>query len=242
MIWRQRLEGNAVGSVIRPRWAQEVFVRAFWLAVSESPEWIAEKLDAQLSLLCSAFDANSWQTNGGDSWQGSDQELADIVRRFSDDDDNEPNPTEGYSLTLRGAGPKTAIEVRVSAGCVSAGTQIPRHRLWIGMKEKIEGGMSVDVGDKVSAATAELWRPAALVLDNNSVGKIVRRGGWKIDVGYRTWISSQIGQVTSLAEGLSSVELDGGSLISAPDGWPAAKVASAMVATLAANGLDDVPH
>ncbi len=57
---------------------------------------------------------------------------------------------------------------------------------------------------------------------------------------YRTWISTEVGTVSRVANGLSATELAGGTLLSAPDDWPADRVA-AMTETLAGNGRDEVP-
>lgn len=81
-----------------------------------------------------------------------------------------------------------------------------------------------------------------LVLSDDPVRQIARRGGWKICVGYRAWIRSDVGAVSRLADGLTAIEMSGGTLISAPDDWPADQVVTAMTETLAANGLDEVPH
>lgn len=50
------------------------------------------------------------------------------------------------------------------------------------------------------------------------------------------------GEVNQVDEGLTLTELAGGFLISAPDAWPADRVVAAMTATLAVNGLDEIPH
>ncbi|WP_235678735.1 hypothetical protein [Mycolicibacterium aubagnense] len=80
------------------------------------------------------------------------------------------------------------------------------------------------------------------VLSDNPVRQLARRGNWKISVGYRTWISCEVGAVNQVADGLTATELAGGILISAPDDWSAARVVAAMMETLAANELDEVPH
>lgn len=87
-----------------------------------------------------------------------------------------------------------------------------------------------------------MWQPSAVRLADAVVNSIARRGGWKIGVGYRLWIRKDVGTVETLAEGLTSREFATGTLISAPDDWPADKVVSAMTATLADNGLDEIPH
>ncbi|AYE95832.1 hypothetical protein C0J29_14480 [Mycobacterium paragordonae] len=98
------------------------------------------------------------------------------------------------------------------------------------------------MGDALCAAVAEAWTPAALSLSDLLVTRTARRGGWKIPVGYRTWVNTELGTISQLEEGLTSTELAGGMLISAPDEWPADRVVAAMTATLAANGLEEIPH
>ncbi|MGW0163029.1 hypothetical protein ACWDUN_27285 [Mycobacterium sp. NPDC003323] len=92
------------------------------------------------------------------------------------------------------------------------------------------------------AAVASTWQPATLKLTDAATNSAARRGNWKIGIGYRTWISTEVGTITQSAEGLSVSELAGGTLISAPDDWPADRVVAAMTQTLAMNGLDEVPH
>ncbi|WP_394330606.1 hypothetical protein [Mycobacteroides abscessus] len=51
-----------------------------------------------------------------------------------------------------------------------------------------------------------------------------------------------VGTVSQIADGLTATELAGGTLISAPDTWPAERVVAAMAETLATINLDEVPH
>jgi len=37
--------------------------------------------------------------------------------------------------------------------------------------------------------------------------RCIARGDWKIGVGYRTWISVQLGTVSRVADGLTAMEL-----------------------------------
>ncbi|MCV7094341.1 hypothetical protein I2456_00205 [Mycobacterium kubicae] len=98
------------------------------------------------------------------------------------------------------------------------------------------------MGDTLCVAVVEAWKPLALSLADSAVNRTARRGGWKIPVGYRTWISGRVGPIKKLAKGLASRELAEGRLISAPDDWPADRVVAAMTATLTTNGLDEVSH
>ncbi|MGH3954896.1 MAG: hypothetical protein ACRDTI_12740 [Mycobacterium sp.] len=110
------------------------------------------------------------------------------------------------------------------------------------LKEKAPGAITSPIGDAICAAIAESWHPANIVWTNSETSSTARRGNWKIGVGYRTWISSEVGAVNHLVDTLTATELAGGTMVSAPDDWPAARVVEAVTATLRENGLDEVPH
>ncbi|ALI27550.1 hypothetical protein XA26_37290 [Mycolicibacterium fortuitum] len=151
-------------------------------------------------------------------------------------------PSEGYAMVLSGVGPAVAAKVWIDAGSTGLGRRVPVHRLHIDLREATPGGITSEVGDTVCAAVASAWRPATLTLTDTATNRLARHGGWKIGAGYRTWISSEVGTVSRVADGLTATELAGGTLISAPDDGPAEQVVAAMTETLAANGLDEVPH
>ncbi|WP_237075868.1 hypothetical protein [Mycobacteroides abscessus] len=233
----------------QPVWAQAAFVNAFWVATSETPEWIAAHTDALLTRLGSALGVSSWQTYKGDHWEGSPENLANIVRRFIDRDaptadypDGEPLLVNGYTFSVSGEGPGIRLSVRVAAGSIAVGRRVPSHTLSIDLRETTAGAVTSELGDILCSIVAQEWQPAALELADTSVALLARRGNWKIGIGYRTWISAQVAAVTQVADGLTMSKLAGGTLISAPDDWPAARVVEAMTATLRANGLDEVPH
>lgn len=228
-----------------PVWAQDAFVRGFWVATGESPEWIAARTQALLSELQSAFDIANWQTTQGQRWEGTPEELANLVRSNSTRDPDVPDqslPVEGYSFTVSGAGPRVGMHVRIAAGAATVGRRHPGHTLTIDLREMVPNGVTAADGDAACAATARAWHPSTFALYDPPVNVEARRGGWKIPIGYRTWISNQVGAVSRIAEGLASIELAEGTLVSAPDDWSADRVVTAMTTTLTANGLDEIPH
>lgn len=246
-----KLDSEAMTTVTTPQpvWAQAAFVNALWVATSETPEWIAAHTDALLTRLGSALGVSSWQTYKGDRWEGSPENLANIVRRFivrdrptADDPDGEAVPENGYSFIVSGAGSGIELDVRVAAGSVALGGRIPAHTLAVKFRQTATGTVTSEVGDAICVAVAEAWKPASFELADTLINRTARRGGWKIGVGYRTWISAQVAAVTQVADGLTMSKLAGGTLISAPDDWPAARVVEAVTATLRENGLDEVPH
>ncbi|SIB66702.1 hypothetical protein [Mycobacteroides abscessus] len=232
-----------------PVWgSQRANIRAIWAATGEPAEWIAARTDAMLDALKSAFDVPEWRLTNGQRWEGSPDALTEIVLGHpvceldGGDETGDPIPGEGYAFTVSGVGTRVAPRVRVAAGNAVAGRRLPTHNLVLELREMYLGAVTAADGDAVCAAIAEVWQPGMLVLSDDPVRQLARRGNWKIGVGYRTWISKEVGEINHLVDLLSATELAGGTLISAPDDWPASRVVEAMTATLRENGLDEVPH
>ncbi|MGV0812319.1 hypothetical protein ABQF34_10190 [Mycolicibacterium boenickei] len=239
----------SVKTVVHPVWGHDAFVRSFWVATGESPEWIASRTDALLRALSPVFGISTWTTYTGDHWEGSLDTLAEVVRGFvvrdrptAGDPDGDVLSDEGYSFIVSGEGSGVDVEVRVAAGAQVLAARLPMHTLAIKLREKVPGSLTSEQGDAVCAAVASTWRPSYLKLTDSATNRAARRGNWKIGIGYRTWISSEVGAISRVADGLIATELAGGTLISAPDDWPAERVVAAMTETLSVNGLDEVPH
>jgi hypothetical protein len=239
----------SVETSVRPVWVHDAFVRSLWVATGESPEWIAARTDALLGALGPAFGISAWTTDKGDRWEGSVENLSAIVRRFvvrdkptAGEPDGELLATEGYSFIVSGAGSGVDVELHVAAGAQVLAERLPMHTLSIKLREKAPGSLTGELGDAVCAAVASTWHPSNLKLTDSATNRAARRGNWKIGIGYRTWISAEVGTVSRVSDGLTASELAGGTLISAPDDWPAERVVAAMTETLSANGLDEVPH
>lgn len=214
-----------------------------------SPEWIADHTDGLLRQLKSSFGVSEWELTGGQRWAGSPSALANIVRKHpvrelvgGSEEIDDVLPGEGYSFVVSGAGPRVALRLWIAAGHPAVGSRLPRRRLNIEVREAQIGAVSAADGDAVCSAVARAWAPATLALTDSAVRSLARRGNWKIGVGYRTWISSEVGAVSQVSAGLTTSEVAGGTMISAPDEWPAEHVVAAMMETLNSNELDEVPH
>lgn len=233
-----------------PIWAtQSANVHAVWVASGESPEQIATQTDALLGALRSAFEVSEWQLTDGQVWEGSLDELSQIVRSNpvrefvgASEEIGDEVPGEGYSFVATGAGPRVWLRAWIAAGNSVVGSRLPRRRLTVELREVYTGALTGADGDAVSRAVASAWKPATFDLADDPVRRLARRGNWKIGVGYRTWISKEVGEINHLVDLLTATELAGGTLISAPDDWPASRVVEAVTATLRENGLDEVPH
>ncbi|MEC4856741.1 hypothetical protein R2325_14125 [Mycobacteroides chelonae] len=233
-----------------PIWAtQSANVRAVWVAAGESPEQIATQTDSLLGELRSAFEIPEWRLTDGQPWAGSLDELAEIVRSNpvrelvgASEEIGNVLPGEGYSFVASGSGPRVWLRAWIAAGNPVVGSRLPRRRLTVELREVYAGALTSADGDAVCQAVASAWKPAMCDLTDDPVRRLARRGNWKIGTGYRTWISKEIGEIDHLVDLLTTTELAGGTLISAPDDWPASRVVEAVTATLRENGLDEVPH
>lgn len=224
-------------------------MRSFWIATGESPEWIASRTDGLLTALGGVFGIGAWITDKGDRWEGSAETQAAIVRRFavrdrptSGDPDGEILAEEGYSFIVSGLGTGFDVEIHVAAGAHVLAERLPMQTLGVKLRQKEPGRLTSELGDAVCGAVASTQRPSTLRLADAATNRIARRGNWKIGVGCRTWISAEVGTVGWVAGGLAATELAGGTLISAPDDWPAEQVVAGMTDTLSVNGLDEVPR
>lgn len=235
-----------VTSQTQPVWVPRPFVRALWVATSESPEWILKRTNAFTDQLQRLFGVGSWRTPDNDAWNGTEEEQTRILLStvFVNDayEPPQPEPESGYRLLLRGHGSGVDIDVSVVAGASTVGGRLPGHYLNVDVRESIPGTFTSEGADALCAAVASTWQPATLKFTDIATNSAARRGNWKIGIGYRTWISTDVGTVAQAAEGLTVSELAGGTMISAPDHWPADRVVAAMTQTLAMNGLDEIPH
>ncbi|AQA06315.1 hypothetical protein BVC93_11450 [Mycobacterium sp. MS1601] len=110
------------------------------------------------------------------------------------------------------------------------------------MRELVDGAVTSAVRDTICAHVAGTFAPAMLTLSDAAVNRLARRGGWKIGVGYRTWISNEVGSVDHAADGLTFTSVAGGNMLSTPDDCSAEQVVAAMTETLTRNSLDEIPH
>ncbi|SHT46663.1 Uncharacterised protein [Mycobacteroides abscessus subsp. abscessus] len=242
------LESETVDTA-SPAWARESFLRAIWAEAGASPESISARTYELLFKIGKSLGITHWDLSDGGHWDGNGSELAEIIlrnpvrgRSSAEFPIGEALTKDGYSLTFLGSGPTVSTQVRLNAGHISAGGRIPSHHVMVYLNEKTPGAITSPIGEVICAAIAESWQPSNIVWTNSIVSSTARRGNWKIGVGYRTWISAEVGTVSHLVDSLTATELAGGTLISAPDDWPATRVVEAMTATLRENGLDEVPH
>lgn len=140
----------------------------------------------------------------------------------------QPEPDSGYRLLLRGHGSGVDIDVSVVAGARTPGGRVPGHYLNVDVRESIPGTFTSEGADALCPAVASTWQPATLKFTDAAHQQRSAARQLEDGIGYRTWISADVGTVAEAAEGLAVNELANGTMISAPDHWPADRVVAAM--------------
>lgn len=213
--------------------------RTVWLGSEEPIAWIAERIGVFLDGLSTAFEVDEWfDFFAKKTWSGSaevrEQLVSDGVSR---DDRGVAWPRSGYSLTLSSRGSAVNMQAWINAGSVGVGRNLPAHTvdLWLWWQpENAPSGAQID---SMFAPTIEAWDPIAASFTDLSIG----RSGWQTQPGWRVWLRNDVGRFETLGEGLSAVELAGGTLLKAPDDWIPEQVESVVGGTLEANGLTVLP-
>ncbi len=224
-------------------WSGKAVINAVWVATKEPDDWIVARLDALFDAVTESLGVGRWQASSGARWAGSPADKAAVVRSFAATDPFvDPEPGAGVTFTVSGAGDRVGLHVRVSAGSDTLGRRIPLHTLGIELRNMVPGGVDTTVGDTLVAAVAEHWRPAVVTLADLDLIRAARRGGWKVDFGYRVWLAPEVGSIGPVATGADIAQLAGGTLIAVPDDWPAQQVVDVVGATLAMNGIDEIPR
>lgn len=223
-----------------PWGTHEAHINAVWLAREETVETLRARIDAMLSGFGPVVGDGDWDTTAGPQWAGTDEQKADLVRAgVTIDDSDQPRPDSGYSVYLS-SGDEIILHAHVMAGSKFSGRRIIENMLMINIYST-PGMFTNAAAESVLATTIDAWNPAAAVLRNTDVAKESCRGGWFIPVGYRLWLSTTVGGITTAADGIEIERTSTGTLLRAPDDWTARQVTDAMVTTLHANDLDKVP-
>lgn len=213
--------------------------RTVWLGSEEPIAWIAERTGAFLDGLGAVFGVDEWYDFfGKTTWPASpearEQLVADGVHR---DDNGVAWPRSGYSLTMSSRGSAVSMQAWITAGRVGFGRNLPAHTVDLWMWWRSEDSPSGEQIESMFAPTIDAWDPVAASFTDLDIG----RSGWQTQPGWRVWLRNDIGRFETLAEGLSAVELGGGTLLRAPDDWTPEQVESVVGGTLEANGLTVLP-
>ena len=218
----------------------DISVYACWTRLSETPEDIAHRTMCFMKEFSTRIKTGPWEPLKS-KWDGTEAGLVEVVKRNPiTDDDGEPIPGDGYSITLNNDRGPLNTHFNVDAGEDQLFERIasPRFTQKYYHSEHASAG---ELWDASIHAAVTAFDPAFVTGQERAVLRMTRRGGWKISFGYRVWINDWVGNVTTHAKDLITKRLGNDTLIRVPDTWPAQQVVDALTKTFQANNLDEVP-
>ena len=216
---------------------------AVWTHTSETPEWIAARGDAVRRVLADLFGIERWTINAEAPWEGDEADLAELVRaRPVSEAMGVPDPKQGYGVGLHGKGPIATAGVHINAGTAWIGRRLPAHVAHVDVFAAPDAPLPDGYEQTIIAAMAEHFDAIQVDQSDLEVFRLSKRGGWKIPLAYRLWLHDTVGAITAVADGVSTIRLGNGTLLSMPDHWEPQQVVDAALHTLELNGLDKLPH
>ena len=218
----------------------DISVYACWTRLNETPEDIAHRTMCFMKEFSTRLETGPWEPLKS-KWDGTEAGLVEVVKRNPiTDDDGEPIPGDGYSITLNNDRGPLNTHFNVAAGEDQLFERIASPRLMQKYYRSVHASAG-ELWDASVHAAVTAFDPAFVTGQERAVLRMTRRGGWKISFGYRVWINDWVGAITSHAEGLDVERLGNGTLIKVPDTWPAQQVVDALTETFQANNLDEIP-
>lgn len=214
-------------------------IRAVWLRRAESTAWIAERSGVYLDGLSRQLGVDGWDSLYlKRRWPADVNEREQMVLEgVYREEDQTPYPSLGYTLTLNGVSPQAYAEVEVHAGHVGLGRNLPAHVLRLRLSWRLPESPTGAQLDDLVALTVNVWEPVMVSFTTHELGG----SDWRIEPGWRLWLRNDVGTFETLHEGVTAVELDGGTLLKAPEEWSPEQVKAAVGGTLEANGLAVLP-
>ncbi|MGO3885132.1 MAG: hypothetical protein ACTJHU_02445 [Mycetocola sp.] len=217
-------------------------VSACWARTHESPEWLAAQLDLCAETIGTEVGVASWTIPMGESWTGTAEHKADLVRGRVNAGSGQKQLADGYSLSLMDAAQKTNVRLSAAAGAHVVGRRLPRATSSITLATGRGRPLPLPSADTVIAAMVSAWNPLQVVLSINPVNRLSRRGGWLVAAGYRLWLSDEVATIGAVADGVTVTRLGAGTLLAVPDDWEPDAVVDAMTQTRELNGLTELPR
>ena len=218
----------------------DISVYACWTRLNETPEDIAHRTMCFMKEFSTRLETGPWEPLKS-KWDGTEAGLVEVVKRNPiTDDDGEPIPGDGYSITLNNDRGPLNTHFNVAAGEDQLFERIASPRLMQKYYRSVHASAG-ELWDASVHAAVTAFDPAFVTGQERAVLRMTRRGGWKISFGYRVWINDWVGKITTHAKGLTTERLGNGTLIRVPDTWPAQQVVDALTETFQANNLDEIP-
>ena len=221
---------------------QDCFVRAFWGRPGESPGWAADRVMALLGFV-QARDPSLGSSLLHIPWDGSRAELQRLFEELPVvDDHGKPTTAWGYADPgLLITGYEEPVRVSLSIGSPSVEDRIPSH--------KVSASVERLSPEHTKALSESLFEGFVLAFDPLYVEMVTldellmwHRLEWQIRPGYRIWLNDVVGEISWLADGMTSQRMGSGTVYSCPDDWTSQQVVDAWKAVLERSGLDEIPR
>ncbi|SJM58183.1 hypothetical protein [Gulosibacter sp. 10] len=226
-------------------WDRQNSVLAFWTdPVSETPEWIADRIDAFVERASASTGIAAWRLGDGAQWRGSRAERAALIRRFpSPGATGAPDGEDGYALSVAGTtADRVFIQCTVMAGDPYPGRRTPMHSVSVRLQKLEARGQDPELGLRLLGDVAVAFDPAAARWSLDGMSAFATRRGFQVPEGNATWVNDAVAAVTTVAEGVAADRVGNGVLLTTPADWSGERIAAAIRATLDANGIADVPR
>ena len=228
-----------------PTWAgSKTTVLGIWGARGESAAQLAERTATLLATFDDVLGTREWLLTDDRPFPADPAAQAAVVEEFvSRDAHGDPTPAAGVSFALSSVAAPVAVTLRVLAGGAVPTRRVAPNRVVVELVPTGPETLSPSVVDAVFDGVVRAWSPTSAAFRDSALATATQgRGGYAPVIGYRTWVSRQVGAVSEAAEGLALDAQDEGTLITAPDSWPAARVAAAVLATLESNAVPAIPQ
>jgi hypothetical protein len=228
------------------RWIEsKLTLLAFWDVRGEHPRELAARMAETLV----GFDAAIGDTA---MWTTSDEvELAldaDALEPVISagvyvDDGGQVFPNQGYQISAHRRGASMTLLARVRAGSSEPARRRPSNEIILDILPGTSGTPSADQVDRVALTVAHAWEPASLaVRDSELVAAEATRGRWDPLVGWRTWVSHDLGSIRDTADGVRAELTPGGTFLAVDGVFSSQEAVAAVRATFERNGIGEMPH
>ena len=219
----------------------------FWDARPEDAETVARRTAATIQRLGPLFPVDGWRYPNGRVWgmwpAVLPEQTAWVTSQMFTSQDGTPEPISGYSLSLSQEVDGVSVDVGIRAGSSIRGGRMPANRAVVTIEKGTPGPIDSAVVDPIVEGVVDAWEPLAGNFRDRAVLRLARPStSWQVPIGHRIWLHQDIATIDQAAAGITITHREAGTVLAAPDDWPAHQVVDAMRETLAMNNVDSVPH
>lgn len=219
----------------------------FWDGHPEDAESVARRTAATIQRLGVLFPVDGWRYSKRRVWgmwpATLPEQSAWVASKVFTSQDGVPEPVRGFSLSLNQEVDGHFIDMGIRAGSNIRGGRMPANRARVTIEKRTPDPIDPSVVDPIVEAVVDVWEPLAGNFRDDTVLRLARPStSWQVPIGHRIWLHQDIATIDQAAAGITITHRAAGTVLAAPDDWPAHQVVDAMRETLAMNNVDSVPH